>query len=64
MPGEVTLHRLTNSQYRNSLRDLLGAAAPLAPDLEPDTSLHGFTAVGATELTVSPRGAELYEEVA
>lgn len=64
VPGEVTLHRLTNSQYRNSLRDLLGAAAPLAPDLEPDTSLHGFTAVGATELTVSPRGAELYEEVA
>lgn len=63
-PGAVTLHRLTNGQYRNSLRDLLGEAAPEAADLEPDTSLHGFSTVGATELTVSPRGAELYEQVA
>ena len=62
--GPLKLHRLTNRQYRHSLRDLLGDSAPVGGDLEPDTSLHGFTTIGATELTVSPRGAELYEETA
>ncbi|MBI5515136.1 MAG: DUF1592 domain-containing protein [Deltaproteobacteria bacterium] len=60
-PG--TLHRLTARQYRNAVRDLLGAVTPPA-DLDVDTSLHGFTSVGASQVDVNPRAAELYEAAA
>jgi hypothetical protein len=62
-PYEASLHRLTRTQYTNTVRDLLGDVA-VPTDLEVDTSLHGFTTVGAAELTVSPRAAEQYEEAA
>jgi hypothetical protein len=62
-PYEASLHRLTRAQYANTVRDLLGDVS-LPTDLEVDTPLHGFTTVGASELTVSPRAAEQYEEAA
>jgi hypothetical protein len=62
-PHEATLHRLTRTQYTNTIRDLLGDVVVPA-DLEVDTPLHGFTTVGSTELTVSPRAAEQYEAAA
>ncbi len=62
-PYEASLHRLTLGQYRNSVRDLLGDVT-VPEDLEVDTSLHGFTTVGATELTVPPHAAEQYEDAA
>src|SRR5688572_22476955 len=62
-PYEASLHRLTLAQYQNTVRDLLGDVT-VPSDLEVDTSLHGFTTVGASELTVGPRAAEQYEEAA
>ncbi|MCA9540364.1 MAG: DUF1592 domain-containing protein, partial [Myxococcales bacterium] len=61
-PAAATLHRLTFDQYRNSIVDLFGVEPPA--DLEVDTPLHGFAAIGATDLTISPRAAEQYETAA
>jgi PAS domain-containing protein len=63
-PVPATLHRLTVDEYRNSLRDLLPAAVAIPTELEPDTPLHGYASVGASDLTISPRAAELYEAAA
>jgi hypothetical protein len=63
-PAAATLHRLTVSQYGNAVRALLGADVSVPTDLEADTPLHGFNAVGASELTISPRAAEQYETAA
>jgi hypothetical protein len=46
------------------VRALLGDAAPVPSDLEADTPLHGFSTVGAAELTISPRAAEQFEVAA
>lgn len=62
-PIEARLHRLTRVQYENTIRDLLGDVA-IPTDLEVDTPLHGFTTVGASNLTVGPRAAEQYEQAA
>lgn len=59
----ATLHRLTVSQYHNSVLDLFGEDITL-PELEPDLKLHGYTSIATGELTVSPRAAELYEAAA
>jgi hypothetical protein len=63
-PAPAALHRLTRSQYANAVRALLGDAAPVPTDLEADTPLHGFSTVGAAELTISPRAAEQFEVAA
>jgi hypothetical protein len=63
-PAAATLHRLTVAQYGNAVRALLGADVSVPSDLEADTPLHGFNAVGASELTISPRAAEQYETAA
>jgi hypothetical protein len=63
-PAPATLHRLTLSQYQGSLTALLGPAVVVPEDLEVDTPLHGFSTVGAAELTVGPRAVEQYEAAA
>jgi hypothetical protein len=63
-PAAATLHRLTVAQYGNAARALLGPDVTVPTDLEADTPLHGFNAVGASELTISPRAAEQYETAA
>ena len=60
-PAPATLHRLTVSQYRNAVTALLGPAVTVPADLEADTPLHGFSTVGAGELTISPHAAEQFE---
>lgn len=62
-PAPPTLFRLTRAQYLNSVRDLLGAVE-LPADIEADTPLHGFTSIGASEVTISPRAVEQYEAAA
>jgi len=51
---------LTAAQFANSVQDLLGAAAPLAP-VQPDDVVNDFAQVGASSLVVSPSGVALYE---
>ncbi|MBL8604014.1 MAG: DUF1592 domain-containing protein [Myxococcales bacterium] len=63
-PGAVTLQRLTRRQYANALGALFGSAARLPTDLDVDTPLHGFTTIGAAQLTVAPRAAEQYDAAA
>ncbi|MBX3251709.1 MAG: DUF1592 domain-containing protein [Myxococcales bacterium] len=63
-PAPATLHRLTRVEYESTLRDLLPAGTPIPDDLEVDTPLHGFTTIGGSELTISPRAAEQYEAAA
>ncbi len=64
VPAAPVLTRLTQAQYRNAVRDLLGDDLALPATLEPDAAADGLLAAGAAVTTVSPRGAELYEEAA
>src|SRR5579885_450556 len=41
-PGNPRLHRLNRSEYRNSIRDLLGLNVDVASLLPPDDMSHGF----------------------
>jgi len=54
------LHKLTASEFANSMQDLLGSDAPLAP-VEPDSEVDGFAAIGASTVAMSPSGVGLYE---
>jgi hypothetical protein len=54
------LHKLTATEFANSVHDLLGQDAPLAP-VEQDSRVDGFASVGASTITVSPMGVGLYE---
>lgn len=64
-PAPSRLRKLTKAQYQNSLRDLLGTPVNLAKDsVEDDGEKNGFTAIGASFVTISPRGVEQYETAA
>lgn len=63
-PAEAAMSRLTATQYRNALRDLLGPDVVLPVALEPDIPAGGFIAVGASRTTISPWGVEQYENAA
>ncbi len=64
-PASARIRRLTRAQYTNALRDLLGGPIDLAPDdLEEDSERNGFAAIGASYVTISPRGVEQYEAAA
>lgn len=60
-PEPAVLPRLTEAQYHNSLRTLLGGNLPVLP-LEADTNPYLFYTVGATTTTVSELGVQQYEE--
>lgn len=59
----AALPRLTEAQYRNTLVELFGAAAPSGP-LEDDTKPYLFYNIGASSTTLSELGVQLYEESA
>jgi hypothetical protein len=55
------LHKLTSSEFTNSLHDLLGGGAPVSM-VEPDVIAAGFASVGASTVAMSPSGVGLYED--
>jgi len=57
------MHRLTTSQFANSVHDLLGAGAPIGA-LDPDQPTAGFVAIGSSEIVSSASGVSLYEAAA
>lgn len=61
-PAAPRLHRLTSRQYRNAIADLFGAEIVAPSALEPDPSMEGLIAIGATQASLSPRGVEQYAE--
>lgn len=62
VPPPAALRRLTVSEYRNSIRDLLGVEAPPASELPPDDSVGGFVSIAARRLAMSPQAIETFEE--
>ncbi|HEV3385401.1 MAG TPA: DUF1592 domain-containing protein [Gemmata sp.] len=58
-PGRVTLHRLNRTEYRNTIRDLLGSDFNAAAEFPADDTGHGFDTV-ADVLTLSPLLLEKY----
>lgn len=64
VPSLSAAQRLTTSQYRNAVRDLFGEEVIVPPALEPDVSLDGLEAIGASKSTISARGVEQYEAAA
>ncbi len=62
-PGRVTLHRLNNAEYNNTVRDLLGTSLQPANEFPTDDRAYGFDTIGDV-LRVSTLGMELYETAA
>jgi hypothetical protein len=58
-PGNVTLHRLNNTEYDNTVRDLLGDTSQPAKAFPPDAVASGFDN-DASVLSMSPLLAEKY----
>ncbi|HEY2901640.1 MAG TPA: DUF1592 domain-containing protein [Polyangia bacterium] len=57
------MHRLTSSQFTNSVTDLLGAGVPIGA-LDPDQPTDGFVAIGSSAIVSSASGVGLYEAAA
>jgi len=57
------MHRVTSSQYANSVHDLLGAGAPIGM-LDPDQLTDGFASIGSSTIVSSGSGVGLYESSA
>jgi hypothetical protein len=62
-PAGAVLPRLTRTQYRNAVTDLLGEGLPLVT-VEADTNPYLFYSIGATINTLSEHGTQQYEEAA
>jgi hypothetical protein len=60
----AALKRLTASQYRQAVHDLLGEAIAVPTSLEPDVAVEGFFTVGAAQSGISALGVERYESAA
>ena len=57
------MHRLNRTEYRNTIRDLLGSSLDPAADFPADDVSYGYDNIAAV-LTVSPLQFELYEAAA
>lgn len=58
-PGTVTMRRLNRTEYRNTVRDLLGVDFEAEVEFPPDDSGHGFDNLGDV-LSLSPLLMEKY----
>ena len=58
-PGRVTMRRLNRTEYRNTIRDLVGVGFDPAADFPSDDIGHGFDNIGDV-LTMSPVLMERY----
>ncbi len=61
--GPPVMRKLTQVQYRNSIRDIFGAVT-LAGRFDPDPRADQLIAVGAGKTTVTPTGFEGYDRIA
>jgi mono/diheme cytochrome c family protein len=58
-PGRVTLRRLNRTEYRNTIRDLMGVDFNTSEEFPPDDTGYGFDNIGDV-LTLSPMLLEKY----
>ena len=63
-PAAPVMRRLTESQYENVVLAVFGDEIVLPARLDPDVTVDGLQAIGASKITISPRGVELYEDAA
>ncbi len=61
--GPLAMRRLTEDQYRNTIRDVFGEVT-LGGRFEPDVREAQLIAVGAAKATVTPGGLEQYDRMA
>jgi len=62
-PGRVTVRRLNRTEYRNTIRDLMGVDFKADDEFPPDDSGYGFDNIGDV-LSVSPLLLEKYMQAA
>lgn len=62
-PSAPTMPRLTTTQYRNAIADVLGQGLPQTA-LEPDTNPYLFHSIGAATTQLSEQGTQQYAESA
>jgi hypothetical protein len=62
-PGYLALHRLTTTQYRNTIRDLIGVGEEISENLPADESTHGFDHIAEAQ-DVSAAHIEQYLDAA
>ena len=62
-PGKVTLHRLNNAEYNNTVRDCSGTTLRPADDFPADDRAYGFDNVSG-RAAGQPLSIELYERAA
>lgn len=62
--GEVSIRRLTRTQYANAVRDVFGERVVVPEVSEPDVAIGGLLSVGASGATYTARGVESLEEAA
>jgi len=58
-PGRVTVRRLNRTEYRNTIRDLMGYDFKVEDELPPDDTGYGFDNIGDV-LSISPLLLEKY----
>ena len=63
MPGRVVVRRLSRSQYRNTIKNLLGLDYDVGRELPPDTKYEGFDHVAEAQ-ELSPSQMATYLEMA
>jgi hypothetical protein len=63
-PAAGGMRRLVANQYKSSVRVLFGEKAADVAAPPPDAQLHGFDAIGAAELALSPDAVAQYEKSA
>ena len=61
---EPQLRRLTEQQYRNSIRDIFGGNIIVAGRFDPLERIDGLLALGASSATITPAALERYESLA
>ncbi len=59
--GEAQLRRLTEDQYRNTIKDVFGRGIVVAGRFDPLERIEGLLALGASRATITPAALERYE---
>ena len=62
--GPVTMRRLTQDQYRQTIADIFGTDIKVAGRFEPDARKDGLLALGTSSVTITSAGFEQYDGIA
>jgi hypothetical protein len=62
--GVPKLRRLTEAQYRATIADIFGPDIKISGRFEPDLRVGGLLAAGTSAVSLTPSGAEQYEQIA